>query len=344
MSDPWLRAAGSAPQVAVIGAGSWGTAFARHLTLCGLATTLLARRPEQAEALRKHRRNPDYLSFLELPRQLAYGSYQHADLASFDLLVIALPSKAYVEVVRALAPRVRAGVGLLSLTKGVEPGSRKRFSDVLRLELEILRPAVAVLSGPNQAEEVALGQPTATVVASTDLAYAQALQELITNENLRAYVNADLVGVELAGAVKNVVALATGMSDGLGYGDNARAALVTRGLAEISRLGVALGAAPQTFTGLAGLGDLVGTCTSRHSRNRLAGELIAQGHDAARVEDEMGMVAEGLTAAQAVLALAREHGVEMPIVENVVAVVFDGKSVHASVRDLMSRQPRSEFR
>ena len=248
-----------------------------------------------------------------------------ADLRSFDLLVIALPSKAYVEVVRALAPRVRAGAGLLSLTKGVEPGSRRRFSEVLRLEFEVLQPAVAVLSGPNQAEEVALGQPTATVIASTDLEYAQALQELITNENLRAYVNADLVGVELAGAVKNVVALATGMSDGLGYGDNARAALVTRGLAEISRLGVALGAAPQTFTGLAGLGDLVGTCTSRHSRNRLAGELIAQGHDPAHVEDEMGMVAEGLTAARAVLALAREHGVEMPIIENVVAVVFEGK-------------------
>ncbi|MFH0915760.1 MAG: NAD(P)H-dependent glycerol-3-phosphate dehydrogenase [bacterium] len=330
--------------MAVIGAGSWGTAFARHLTSCGVATTLLARRSQQAEALRKHHRNPDYLSFLELPADLEYGTYRDADLGSFDLLVVALPSKAYVEVLRSLTPGLPMGVGVLSLTKGLEPATGRRLSEVLHSELSDLRPRLAVLSGPNQAEEVALGQPTATVIAAADLEYARTLQVLITNESLRAYVNDDLVGVELAGAVKNVVALATGMSDGLGYGDNARAALVTRGLAEMARLGVALGANPQTFAGLAGLGDLVGTCTSRHSRNRLAGELIAQGHVPSRVEDEMGMVAEGLAAARAVHVVAREHGVEMPIAENVVAVVFEGKNVRTSVRELMARRPRSESR
>lgn len=344
MSDIGRMRSGTSPRVAVVGAGTWGTAFARHLTSCGATTTLLARRSKQAEALAKHHRNPDYLSFLKLPADLAYGTYRDADLGSFELLVLALPSKAYAEVLHSLAPRLPTGVRVLSLTKGVDPATRRRLSEVLDSELSALRPVVAVLSGPNQAEEVALGQPTATVIAATDLEYARVLQELISTESLRVYVNEDLVGVELAGAVKNVVALATGMSDGLGYGDNARAALVTRGLAEMARLGVALGADPQTFAGLAGLGDLVGTCTSRHSRNRLAGELIAQGHVPSRVEDEMGMVAEGLTAARAVHALACEQGVEMPIAENVVAVVFAGKSVRNSVQDLMARQPRSESR
>jgi glycerol-3-phosphate dehydrogenase (NAD(P)+) len=329
-------------RVAVVGAGSWGTAFACHLTSCGLATTLLARRPEQAESLRRHHRNPDYLPFLDLPPDLAYGTYPRTDFASFALLALAVPSKAYTEVLRSIAPRLPRGVRILSLTKGLEPSTHKRFSEVLQFELAALEPMVAVLSGPNHAEEVAMGQPTATVIASADQEHAQALQELVGNERLRTYVNSDLIGIELAGAVKNVVALATGMSDGLGYGDNARAALITRGLAEIARLGTALGAESRTFAGLAGLGDLVGTCTSRHSRNRLAGELIAQGHVPSRVEEEMGMVAEGLTAAQAVLALAREHGVEMPITENVVAVLFEGKDVRASVRDLMARQLRPE--
>jgi len=329
-------------RAAVVGAGSWGTAFAGHLALRGVETVLLSRRPEQAKALRERRRNPDYLSFVELPKQLTFASYVDTDLRSFDLVVLALPSKAYLEVVRSLLPRLRSEVSFLSLTKGVEPMSHLRFSEVLRRETGPLHPRVAVLSGPNQAEEVALGQPTATVIASADAGYAESLQELITNETLRAYVNPDLVGVELAGAVKNVVALATGMSDGLGYGDNARAALITRGLAEMGRLGAALGADPRTFAGLAGLGDLVGTCTSRHSRNRLAGDLIAQGHEAKGVEEEMGMVAEGLTAAPAVLALAEEHGIEMPITHNVVSVLFENKDVRVSVYDLMTRQPRAE--
>jgi glycerol-3-phosphate dehydrogenase (NAD(P)+) len=342
MSRKWASPAEGACRAAVIGAGSWGTAFADHLFVRGLAVVLMARRGEQVEAMRKRHRNPDYLDFLELSPYLEYEAYPTANLSTFQLVVIAVPSKAYRQVVAGLAHRLTAGVGVLSLTKGVDPETHQRLSEVVDEELGHLGPSIAVLSGPNQAEEVAFRQPTASVIASADLDYARCLQGLISNENLRAYVNTDMVGVELAGAVKNVVALATGMSDGLGYGDNARAALITRGLAEMTRLGTALGAEPRTFAGLAGLGDLVGTCTSHHSRNRLAGELIAQGYAPGSVETEMGMVAEGLTTAPAILTLARERGIELPITENVVAVIREGKDVRTCVSDLMSRQPRGE--
>jgi glycerol-3-phosphate dehydrogenase (NAD(P)+) len=338
----WKPAGGGLPRVAVVGAGSWGTAFARHLALMGTHTVLLARRSDQAEHMRRQGRNPDYLDFLDLPDALDYGVYPDPRLKQADLVVLAVPSRVYRDVLASIAPHMLPGAALLSLTKGLDPASRSRLSEVAAAELKAVRPFVAVLSGPNQAEEVALGQPTATVIASNDQTFARALQALISNRELRAYVNRDLIGVELAGAVKNVVALATGMSDGLGFGDNARAALVTRGLAEMSRLGLALGADVHTFAGLAGLGDLVGTCTSRHSRNRMAGELIAQGFAPTGVEEEMGMVAEGLTSAPVILELARMRDVEMPITENVVSVIREGKGVADCVRDLMARRPRSE--
>ena len=189
---------------------------------------------------------------------------------------------------------------------------------------------------------MSLDQPTATVIASHDDGLVARLRDILSTDTFRVYSNPDLVGVEFAAAVKNIIAIASGMCDGVGYGDNARAALLTRGLAEMARLGGALGAEQLTFSGLAGMGDLVATCTSSHSRNRRAGELIAQGHSPAEVEDEMGMVAEGMTAAPAILRLAGEHGIEMPITENVVAVLFGGKDIMAAVRDLMGRQPRPE--
>lgn len=333
---------GQVLRAAVIGAGSWGTAMARHLVRVGVHTRLLGRRPEQAAAIRRTGRNPDYLRSTDLPSGLEAGVYVSDSLPDVDLVVMALPSKAYAGVARSLAPRLPADVGVLSLTKGVEPGTLRPFSAVLAEEWQPLHPRIAILAGPNHAEEVALDQPTATVIASTDREFAEGLQRLLSNESFRAYVNHDLVGVELASAVKNVIALATGMGDGLGYGDNARAALMTRGIAEMARLGMALGAEPLTFAGLAGLGDLVATCTSRHSRNRLAGELIARGHSPSDVEREMGMVAEGLTAAPAVLALARSLDVDMPITQSVVAVVVGGKSVRDCVLDLMLREPRTE--
>lgn len=328
--------------VAVIGAGSWGTAMARHLALVGARTRLLGRRPEQAAAILESRHNPEYLTKTALPLALDAGVYTEGDLFDVDLIVMAVPSKAYAEVAESLAARIPKNVGVLSLTKGVEPATLRRFSELLQEMWQASTPRVAVLSGPNHAEEVTLDQPTATVIASHDVEFAEALQELLSTETFRAYVNHDLIGVELASAVKNIIAVATGMGDGVGYGDNARAALMTRGIAEMARLGIALGAEPLTFAGLAGLGDLVATCTSRHSRNRLAGELLAHGHSPAEVESEIGMVAEGLTAAPAILRLARSKGVEMPITENVVAVVYEGKSVRDSVRDLMLRERRPE--
>jgi len=327
---------------AVVGAGSWGTAMARHLALRGLRTTLLARRREQVEAMRANRRNPDYLRDLPLPPSLGFAVYAEHDFSAVDLVIMAVPSKGYATVVDLLASRLPQGLGVLSLTKGVEPGTLRRFSQVIADTWGHLHPHIAVLAGPNHAEEVSQDQPAATVIASADEGFATALQGLLCNENFRAYRNTDLVGVELAAAVKNVIALAAGMGDGVGYGDNVRAALITRGLAEMTRLGLALGARPLTFAGLAGLGDLVATCTSRHSRNRRAGELLARGLPPDQVEREMGMVAEGLTAAPAILKLAGGLGVDMPITENVVAVIRGEKEIVSVVRDLMRREPRAE--
>ena len=339
---PWEPRDGRRYLAAVVGAGSWGTAFACHLVRCGVAAALLSRRAEQAEAIARDRRNPDYLTALALPPELTTGTYTSWDFSAVDLAVMAVPSKAYASVVTLLADRLPHGLAVLSLTKGVDPGTLRRLSQVLEEGWARLEPRVAVLSGPNHAEEVSLGKPTATVIASHDDALVARLRDILSTDTFRVYSNPDLVGVEFAAAVKNIIAIASGMCDGVGYGDNARAALLTRGLAEMSRLGSALGADPLTFSGLAGMGDLVATCTSGHSRNRRAGELIARGHSPVQVEDEMGMVAEGMTAAPAILRLAGEHGIEMPITENVVAVLSGQKDLMAAVRDLMGRQPRPE--
>jgi glycerol-3-phosphate dehydrogenase (NAD(P)+) len=329
-------------RVAVVGAGSWGTAFARHLCIAGVQTVLLCRRPEQAEAIRTRHRNPDYLRNVRLPDDLSAAVYPGYDFSAVDLLVMSVPSKGYAAALDGIAGALPQGIGVLSLTKGVEPSSGLRLSQVLQQRLAHVAPRVAVLSGPNHAEEVSRDKPAATVIASDDPGFACLLQTLVSNEHFRAYVNEDLVGVEIASAVKNVIAIATGTSDGAGYGDNTRAALMTRGLAEIARLGRHMGADPLTFSGLAGMGDLIVTCTSSHSRNRLAGELIARGHSPQEIELEMGMVAEGLTAAPAILELSRSLGVDMPITEAVTAVVYQGKDVHDAVHDLMCRQPRPE--
>lgn len=339
---PWAPVSPGRVRAAVIGAGSWGTAFARHLALQGLDTTLLARRPEQAALITREHHNPDYLPEVALPPDLRAAPLAEFELASVDLVVLAIPSRVYADTVARLTGRLRPGVGAVSLTKGVEPHSLRRLSQVLEETWAALDPHVAVLSGPTHAEEVSRDQPTATVLGSADGDFAARLQGLVTGEKFRAYITEDLAGVEIASAVKNVIALGTGMADGVGYGDNARAALMTRGLAEMTRLGVCLGAQPQTFSGLAGLGDLVATCTSRHSRNRRAGELIAQGHSPEQVEAEMGMVAEGLTAAPAVLRLGGELGIELPITQNVCAIIAGEKDVQSSVRDLMNRPPRAE--
>jgi glycerol-3-phosphate dehydrogenase (NAD(P)+) len=317
-------------RVAVVGCGSWGSVFAALLAERGHEVTLACRDPEQAEAIAGTGRNPRYVPQLELNR-VGAAPLADARLADADVLCIAVPSRSYREVVEGLP----GNAPILSLTKGLDPSTGKRLSEVVRG-----RP-VAVLSGPNHAEEIADGLPAAAVIASDDEELATELQHAIISPRFRVYVNTDLVGVELCAAAKNVIALAAGAVDGLGLGDNAKAALISRGLAEMTRLGEACGARTETFSGLAGLGDLVVTCWSRHGRNRRAGELIAQGASPQAAREEIGMVIEGLTTAPVLRDLAARLGIELPITEGVCAVL-GGASLQDLISGLMGRRPTDE--
>ena len=325
----------------VIGAGAWGCTFARVAALAGSDVRLVCHTAEQADRLAATRRDEAHLGAIELPDQVAVThSGAPGWLDGAEVVVIALPSRAVGDEAARVAGALPAGAGVLSLTKGLEPGTGRLLSEVWR---DALGPGVpfAVLSGPNHAEEIAAGQPAAAVV-SGDLALSEQVQAAVSGQAFRVYVNDDLAGVELCGAAKNVIALAAGMSDGLGFGDNAKAALITRGLAEMSRLGAYSGCSDATFRGLAGMGDLIATCTSRHSRNRRAGEMIALGTPADAVEAEIGQTVEGLATVRALLARAEGVGVELPISEQVAAAAFDGRAPAECLRALMSRAPASE--
>ncbi|MGZ4729841.1 MAG: NAD(P)H-dependent glycerol-3-phosphate dehydrogenase [Acidimicrobiales bacterium] len=326
-------------RTAVIGGGSWGTAFARLLALQGHDTTLVCRDPDQAAAIRTHHRNPRYLFDVVLPVDLGAITLDHAPLGEAELVALALPSRAFASVVAQLDGRLGDSV-LLSLTKGLDPGSHRRMSEILAEVVGLDR--VAVLSGPNHAEEVARDQPTASVVASHSPELARRLQLAFSSRSLRVYSSRDVVGVELCAAAKNVMGLAAGVSDGLGFGDNAKAAIITRGMAEMFRLGAAFGAAARTYSGLAGMGDLVATCTSRHSRNRHAGELLAKGVPAGWIEAEIGQTVEGLTTAPVLRDLARRHELELPITCAVCDVAFGGVAPLDALAELMRREPTEE--
>jgi glycerol-3-phosphate dehydrogenase (NAD(P)+) len=313
--------------VVVVGGGSWGTAFSRLLADRGHDVTLVCRDPEQAAAIAENGRNPRYLTTVDLRDVTAVAEPP----ASANLYVLAVPSRAFAEVASSLP----AGGSALSLTKGLDPGSGERLSTLVRD-----RP-VAVLSGPNMAEEIAEGLPSAAVVASEEEELAIELQHAINSTVFRVYVNPDVTGVELCAAAKNVIALAAGGVDGLGLGDNAKAALITRGLAEMARLGEARGARPETFAGLAGMGDLIVTCWSRHGRNRHAGELIAQGARPDEAVARIGQVVEGLTTAPVLRDLSHRLGIELPITEGVCRVLA-GESLGELVASLMGRRPRGE--
>jgi glycerol-3-phosphate dehydrogenase (NAD(P)+) len=292
--------------------------------------TLAARDPEQARVITETGRNPRYLTRTSLA-DVAATTIPDAPVVEADVVVLAVPSRAFGDVVAALP----GSAPVLSLTKGLDPGSGERLSTLVRD-----RP-VAVLSGPNFAEEVAQGLPGAAVIASEDDALAVELQHAINSLVFRVYVNPDVVGVELCAAAKNVIALAAGGVDGVGLGDNGKAALITRGLAEMARLGEACGARPETFAGLAGMGDLIVTCWSRHGRNRRAGELIARGASAEEAAAEIGQVVEGLTTAPVLRDLARRVGIELPITEG-VCEVLSGRSLDELVAGLMGRRPTAE--
>jgi glycerol-3-phosphate dehydrogenase (NAD(P)+) len=316
--------------VVVVGGGSWGTAFACVLRHRGQAVTLACRDPEQARAIAETGRNPRYLTTVDLSG-IAATTIDEAPLADTELIVLAVPSRAFAEVAAALP----GGAPVLSLTKGLDPATGERLST------RVTGRPVAVLSGPNMAEEVAEGLPSATVIACEDRELAERLQEAINSLIFRVYVNEDLVGVELCAAAKNVIALAAGGVDGLGLGDNAKASLITRGLVEMARLGEACGAEPETFSGLAGMGDLIVTCFSGYGRNRRAGELIARGASPDDAAAQIGQVIEGLTTAPVLRDLSHRLGVELPITEGVCRVL-GGESLDGLLASLMGRQPTQE--
>jgi glycerol-3-phosphate dehydrogenase (NAD(P)+) len=314
----------------VVGGGSWGTAFAALLRDRGHEVTLACRDPEQVRAIAETGHNPRYLVTADL-RGVEAATIEDAPIAETDLLVLAVPSRAFAEVARILPGRAP----VLILTKGLDPATGNRLSTRVQG-----RP-VAVLSGPNMAEEIAQGLPSATVIASEDRELAERLQEAINSMVFRVYVNDDLVGVELCAAAKNVIALAAGGVDGLALGDNAKASLITRGLVEMARLGEAAGGQPETFSGLAGMGDLNVTCYSGYGRNRRAGELIAQGASADEAAAQIGQVVEGLTTAPVLRDLSHRLGVELPITEGVCSVL-GGESLDRLLASLMGRQPTNE--
>src|SRR2546429_1809076 len=317
-------------KIVVVGGGSWGTAFSRLLADCEHDVTLACRDPEQARAIQETGRNPRYLRIVDL-RGIPAAPLAEAPVAEAELVVVPLPSRSFAAVVDTLP----GTAPILSLTKGLDPGTGKRLSTLVRG-----RP-VAVLSGPNMAEEVAEGLPTAAAIASEDAGLAEELQHAINSSVFRVYVNDDLVGVELCAAAKNVIALAAGGVDRLGLGGNAKAAVITRGLAEMMRLGLACGAQPDTFSGLAGMGDLIVTCFSGFGRNRRAGEQIARGRSADEAAAEIGQVVEGLTTAPVLRDLSGRLGVELPITEGVCRVL-GGESLDSLLASLMGRQPTEE--
>jgi len=330
-------------RVAVIGAGSWGTAIAA-IVAGNAATTLWARRPELAVQIRDDHENRAYLPGIALPENLYATASLEEACADADVLVLGVPSHGLRSVLVNAQRFVGPAVPVVSLAKGIEQSTLARMTQVAAEVFEGHGPScIGVLTGPNLSREVAAGQPTASVVAMPDPAIADEMQRLFFAPTLRVYTNPDVVGCEMAGALKNVLAIGAGIADGLGYGDNTKAALMTRGLAELARLGVAMGGDPLTFAGLAGMGDLIATCSSPQSRNRHVGVELGKGRALDDVLAEMNMVAEGVKSTRAVLALAARCDVEMPLASFVCRVLYDGAKPADLVSELMLRKAKSEL-
>ena len=331
-------------QAAIIGATTWGTTLGILLAQNNVPVTLLARTESEAQTLSSQRRNARFLPDTPFPDGLSVTSQPESALEHSDLVIIAVPSDRLRENVQRIKPHLQAGAIVLSATKGLELPRARRMSQVLEDELPAgFHPDICVLSGPNLAKEIMQGKPASTVIAGRNPDAAQKAQNTLMSKNFRVYTSADVLGVELAGALKNIVALGAGIGDGMDAGENAKAAFITRGLAEMTRLGIAAGADPMTFAGLAGLGDVVATCSSRLSRNRYVGEQLAKGRSWPEIRDSMDNVAEGVNATQAALMLAQELDVEMPITEMASRVLFDGLSPQEAMAELMSRRARSEW-
>ncbi|MBH0157473.1 NAD(P)H-dependent glycerol-3-phosphate dehydrogenase [Fictibacillus sp. 5RED26] len=329
--------------VAVLGAGSWGTALAIVLADNGHNVSLWGRREDQVSEINNKHMNEKYLPGVELPENIQATTQLNECVKDADTIVLVTPTKAMREVLGQLKNELISPVTIVHASKGIEPGTYKRISEIIEEELpETVLDSVVVLSGPSHAEEVSLRQPTTVTVSSVNMESAEKVQDLFINQNFRVYTNPDVVGVELGGALKNIIALGAGLSDGLGYGDNAKAALITRGLAEIARLGTHMGANPLTFSGLTGIGDLIVTCTSVHSRNWRAGNMLGKGMKLEDVLENMGMVVEGVRTTQAAYELSKREEVEMPITQVLYDVLFNGKGAKQAVDDLMQRSRTHE--
>ena len=330
-------------KAAVLGAGSWGTTFAQVLCDAGTPVALWARSVSTVEAITATRENPGYLPGITLPTSLTATTDPAAALDGADLVVLAVTAQTLRSCLVALAPLIPPEALLVSLIKGIEQGSCKRMSEVIEETLDVPPSRVAVVSGPNLAREIAERQVAASVVACTDEVGARLLQRACHTGYFRPYWNTDVIGSELGGAVKNIIALAVGIAVALGLGDNTKATLITRGLAEMARLGEVMGADPRTFAGLAGMGDLVATCSSPLSRNRTFGQYLGQGMNFAQAREVTTQTAEGVTSCAPVLELARKHGVEMPITEVIAAVITGGLPVGDAAAVLASRSAKPEW-
>ena len=326
-------------KIATVGGGSFGTALAKSVTENGLETVIWDRKEEVVREINEHHTNVRFLKDLKLPEELTATADLEEALNGADILVLAVPSSAIREVSSRIRPFLSGKEIIVSIAKGIDPRSLKPLSSVIH---DTLGKDPVILSGPSHAEEVALNLPTVIVASSkNELAMAR-VQEIFSSNTLRVYRNSDLMGVEIGGAVKNIIALAAGVSDGIGYGDNAKAALMTRGMAEIIRIGVRMGADTDTFYGLTGMGDLIVTCTSMHSRNRRCGILIGQGKTMDEATEEVGMVVEGIKATLAFHELSRKFGVEMPITDAIYQILFNDVSPDEMVESLMTRDLKKE--
>lgn len=327
-------------KIGVIGAGSWGTALAILLNENGNQVTLWSHRAEEAEKIRAMHEHTSKLPGIRIPEMLKVTADLRTAVSEKEILVLVVPSKCMRETCEKLKDCVQEGTVIVSASKGIEESTLMTMTDIVE---EILpRCETAVLSGPSHAEEVAKGFPTTCVIGAKSESTARMLQNLFMSPVFRVYISSDMLGIELGGALKNVIALAAGIADGMGYGDNAKAAIITRGIAEIGRLGVRMGGKPETFSGLTGIGDLIVTCASMHSRNRRAGILLGQGYSMEEAMHKVNMVVEGVYSTRSAVSLAKKYEIEMPIIEQVNKILFEGKDPKKSVSNLMLRDTKLE--
>ncbi|MCI8890144.1 MAG: NAD(P)-dependent glycerol-3-phosphate dehydrogenase [Eubacterium sp.] len=327
-------------KIGIIGAGSWGTALAVVLDKNGHAVTVWSALEAEVQMLKEHQEHLEKLPGVKLAEKIRFTSDLKAAIDGMDALVLAVPSMYTRQTARSMAPHTADGQLVISVAKGIEEETLLTLSQII--EQEIPRSVTAVLCGPSHAEEVGRGMPSALVAGAKSRETAERVQHYFMNESFRVYTSPDVTGMEIGASLKNVIALAAGMADGLGYGDNTKAALITRGINEIGRLGLAMGAKYETLSGLTGIGDLIVTCASMHSRNRRAGILMGKGYTMQQAMDEVKMVVEGVYSAKAAMGLARTYGVDLPIIEQVNAALFENKSVKDAVYELMTRDKKAE--